>query len=449
MTRSDADYLRAFYQALAYEEPLAFDDPRRVPIYEHPEIAPTDPIKQLATSIDWSQGASTHLFSGYRGTGKTTELRRLTHVLEQRHMLTFTADIRAYLNLAAPIDISDFLLAFAGSFGDEVGKLLGWSGAGEESYWARFIHFLTETEIEVTEANVDLASLGPVGIKASLRTDLSFRQRLQDHMAQHVGALVADVRDYVTTCVEKLRERCGKQAKVVFILDSIEHISVPRDQHREITNALHTVFILNAPNLRFDQLHVVYTVPPWLKITSPGVGGLYTRWFSLPCIKVRSTQGSPWQPGVNALMQIVAKREPEWSRLLASEAWLHELILHSGGYIRDFMQLLRACLLRADEGPLPLSREAFEYAVADVRNGYGVLSHEDAFWLERVHRTHDIELANEDDLPKLTRYFDNHLVLCYLNGTEWYDCHPLLVERIEATARHARDERDTAGDREP
>lgn len=30
----------------------------------------------------------------------------------------------------------------------------------------------------------------------------------------------------------------------------------------------------------------------------------------------------------------------------------------------------------------------------------------------------------------LARFFDTHLVLCYRNGDEWYDVHPLVSEQV-------------------
>jgi hypothetical protein len=33
-------------------------------------------------------------------------------------------------------------------------------------------------------------------------------------------------------------------------------------------------------------------------------------------------------------------------------------------------------------------------------------------------------------LPDLARFLDTHLMLCYRNGSEWYDVHPTLRDEI-------------------
>jgi hypothetical protein len=37
-------------------------------------------------------------------------------------------------------------------------------------------------------------------------------------------------------------------------------------------------------------------------------------------------------------------------------------------------------------------------------------------------------------LPDLARFLDAHLVLCYRNGHEWYDLHPLIRDTVIAQA---------------
>jgi len=76
MATDDATYLKDFYRALA-DRPLAPDDPNYVRLYDGEGLVPTDPIRQLQTTIEWSTLESAQLFSGFRGTGKSTELRRL------------------------------------------------------------------------------------------------------------------------------------------------------------------------------------------------------------------------------------------------------------------------------------------------------------------------------------------------------------------------------------
>lgn len=354
-------------------------------------------------------------------------------------MTVVISDVRDYLNLDQPIGIGEFLLAIAGALGDAMAdpELLGWDPM-KEGYWVRVRNFMARTKVEL--GTVDL---GPSGLRANLKDDSSFRAKLGEHMAGRIGALLDDVRTFVAEIVAALRKRLGDETKIVYILDSIEHIAVPAEDHRAVTDALERLFTLHADKLGFEDLHLIYTVPPWLKVRAPGIDGLYQGAYLLPCIKVHDRDGARVEAGVRVLTEIIARRAPagEWQRLL-SEAQLERLIEQSGGYIRDLFQLVRTCLMSAPSN-MPLSDAKVELAIAQLKNDYlPAISHQDARWLARIARTHESELASEDGLPDLSRYFDTHLMLCYRNGVEWYDVHPLIADEVEAmVARLDRGER--------
>ena len=54
---------------------LTPQDRRYVPLYQDPELVRFDPVDALARAIKWTSGESVQLLSGFRGTGKSTELR--------------------------------------------------------------------------------------------------------------------------------------------------------------------------------------------------------------------------------------------------------------------------------------------------------------------------------------------------------------------------------------
>lgn len=125
--KPDGKFLKDFYNAVS-NRPLEPDDPRYVPLYDE-ALAGTDPVAQLALAVERST-ESVRLFSGYRGTGKSTELRRLKRQLEESGHLVFLCDMEHYLNLSTPVDVSDFLMAVAGSFDEAVREEYGEALAG-------------------------------------------------------------------------------------------------------------------------------------------------------------------------------------------------------------------------------------------------------------------------------------------------------------------------------
>ncbi len=74
--------LETFYKALGGDSglPLAPTDRYYVPIFEHdPE---KDPIDHLRLKITLAESQSVSLLTGFRGSGKSTQLKRLKVLLE-------------------------------------------------------------------------------------------------------------------------------------------------------------------------------------------------------------------------------------------------------------------------------------------------------------------------------------------------------------------------------
>lgn len=190
MASDQEQYLKELYGALRHE-PLEPDDPKYIHLYENTELTAADPMQALATTIEW-RGESKQLFSGFRGTGKSTELRRLRKKLQEHgNTRVVLCDMADYLNLTTPVDISDFLISAAGAFSDalEDESLLG-KDMMKEGYWARFRNFVTRT-------NVELPELPGAGLKSSLKADPSFRQEFQARMKDHLGALSNNVNEFM------------------------------------------------------------------------------------------------------------------------------------------------------------------------------------------------------------------------------------------------------------
>ena len=132
----------------------------------------------------------------------------------------------------------------------------------------------------------------------------------------------------------------------------------------------------------------------------------------------------------------------QWWHLLgpgaAGRARLDELSLASGGHLRDLIRLLAEIVRRTRE--LPASPEVFEAAVNHVRNQALPIADDDAEWLAEIARSHTTCLPSEAKIPSLARFLDTHRVLCYRNGSEWFDVHPLIRATVleQAAAVKAR-----------
>ena len=333
--------LKRFYQSLK-DQPLDPTDPYYIPYLE--EDPREDPIAHLRTRIDWSEAASVNLLSGQRGSGKSTGLRRLKKYLEKDGHIVFLCDMRDYLNLTTPVEISDFFMAVMGGLSDEIENLYQVNPGGR-GFWERMADFVKK-EVKIEEFSVGAEG---VELKASLKDDPTFKQKLQSYLRGHVARLVKEAHQFGVEAVDLVRKKYGDpDRKVVLLLDSIEQIRGVGAEAKTVYDSVENLFSVHADSLRLDLLHVVYTIPPYLIPLAPGLGrylgGAVVE--NLPSVHVFNQDGSEDSRGLKILKDIVGKRCPEWERIF-SEAQLRRMACATGGDLRDFFRLIKEVLIGA------------------------------------------------------------------------------------------------------
>ena len=93
-------------------------------------------LASLADAIVAAESmTSCHLFSGFSGTGKSTELLGLAQELEKQRYIVLIADALEYINLKRPLEVSELLIIAAAAFGEVAAKRLGRS-LGKPGYFA-------------------------------------------------------------------------------------------------------------------------------------------------------------------------------------------------------------------------------------------------------------------------------------------------------------------------
>ena len=149
---------KQFYNALDFDKPINFGLDRLVSAERAlPEKiyvpcihggSERDPVEELANQIDFSLSAGSYLFSGNRGTGKTTELLRLARRLEELSCEVFYVDMADYLPLTQRIEVTDFLISVIGAFSEKAAERIGVS---EETLTNTANHLAEKLELESIE----------------------------------------------------------------------------------------------------------------------------------------------------------------------------------------------------------------------------------------------------------------------------------------------------------
>ncbi|MCP4701909.1 MAG: hypothetical protein GY862_34380 [Gammaproteobacteria bacterium] len=407
----------------SYYEPYLKDSPED-------SDSPGDPIKRLGRRIIWSNSVSVNLLSGQRGSGKSTELRRLRKLLEEEACVVFLCDMQGYINLNFPIEITDFLLSVMLAFSESVGEKYQ-KDFVKENIGERFWNFLTNTNINLNELN--LASKGKiVSVKAALQQDPTFKRRLQEKLRGHVTGIVEQTNDFCNELTAFIKKKEGDDKKIVLLVDSVEQIIGIGDNATEVHQSVENLFGHHSEKLYLNGIDVLYTVPPYLPPLVPGLGrnlggGMIEY---IPSIHVFKRGGDPDANGLAVMRKIINRRFHEWQQIFSPEQ-LNEIALSTGGDLRDFFRLIKGILLRTETvEQLPVRANILKKAKAHMRAEMLPIPKDDMQWLKKINDSKKPELETVRELPRLARFFDTNLVQNYRNGDDWYDIHPLLKNVI-------------------
>lgn len=429
MASEDEDFKRDFYRSLQDQGYLEPDDPRYVPLPEllrAPDGVINDPAARLKQDIEWAVGEdSFQLFSGFRGSGKTTQLLRLRNELRAEGYGVLYVNMEEYVETSVPLDHVTFLIVLVaalaeaahGHGGDPKDTSAPLTTSSDRiATWWDGVKTLMTARGDTLDFGVNL---GVVNFKAELRENPAFRQRVRAALEVSLAELRKQAHGFIDGLVADIRKSNPDLVGVVALVDSIDHAD-NRSSFDEIKQSVHSLFTQYDELIRLPRMHVVYTVPPYLKFLQSRNDGVKM----LTTVKVRDKDsGEPYRPGVDALAGLVGQRG-DWSRLVGDRSSLEALILLSGGHLRDLLRLVAEVVALADE--LPVRPAVIDHAVSRVRNTLLPLADDERDWLARVAETHGPGLQKAERWDVLAGLLDRHLILGYLNGSEWYDVHPLV-----------------------
>ncbi|MCK4658338.1 MAG: hypothetical protein KAV82_02350 [Phycisphaerae bacterium] len=432
-----ADLIRDAFNRCKVEEWLEVGDDRYVDLNEL-GVRGSDHscIEFLFEAVDMSDAASHLLFSGFLGSGKSTELKILAHRFELSGYNVVFINTEDYLNLRVPANISDIMITIAAGMDRFLAEP---SAPGEirpfRRFWDRFRTFL-DNRVSLEKLTVKLPEIAE--LELAFTKDLDFKTRLYQSLEGRLPELARECREFLDECLGVLASR--HTGGTVLIVDSFEKLRGDATNATAVRTSVEEVFVRDWNYLR-TPCHAIYTVPPWLTFMEAGAATEFGRIHILPMCKVSNAKtGKPHKKGVQAMMDILDKRMP-LDDLFKDRTVLHPLVVASGGYPRDLLRMMRELLqrVRMKKLPLPLPTAQVKPIIAKVLNVIGEIyespiTDEDIDLLVRVAKDRDITGHTRADLHRLADLFDHHFVMSYRNGDRWFDLHP-LVRRSEKIKR--------------
>ncbi len=406
-----------------------------------------DQVANLKELLDWAspitdsmgqhRPGSTYLFSGLRGSGKTTELNRLIKELHADQVAAYYCDASLYLNLNDPeISLPDLLMTVLAGLADSVRQQHG-KDCLAQSFWERSKAFMN-SEVEL-KAKFKAAP-GNVGIELeyTLQDNPAFKEKLNE-FARASATFYEEAQKFTLELVNLIRARTGHQ-RIVLVVDALERLTAPPGDENKLFNSLKEVYFNQPARLQLPDIAIIYTAPPYLQAVLPNVETGFAQCLSLANFNVMRRPAPMQAPerdpvGIAKMLEILTRRFPEWPQALAQPVVEH-LAWLSGGNVRRFFDLVRnSTFFARTEVVLPLStpdEKPVRHAIAKAQEALQWLTKNDRVWLERFKAglpAGEIDKMQQD-LANIIRLFDHSLVLNYQNGEIWYNVSPLVREHV-------------------
>lgn len=386
-------------------------------------------VEKMELLLEDSHNSLIHrLFVGHAGVGKTTELYRLMHGAQKKGFLTCLGRCDIELD-SGDIDYTDVLLYILDLLVTQACnsqlKISEATIRNIENYWNSDVELCRTISMQAeAEVSADVQAQGGIGkvlrllagIRGILKNSAESKRVIRRKVEPRSSELVAQIGGVISEIRSQL-SRCGRPDIPFVILDGLDKI--PLEQARKI-------FKENGSRFQSLQIHLLVTFPISLSYT-PEYKDMQI-WFpnpmKLPMIKIRSWEhgayASDYREGAETLRSIVEKRA---SLALFAEDALNEMIVYTGGYLRDLFRCicdaaLRARLRKASRIELSDARKALDVLESDLNGRYG---DELIGKMEEIYRGSKYVSSSEE----ITVLLQIGAVLEY-NGTRWCDLHPLV-----------------------
>lgn len=364
-------------------------------------------------------------FSGHRGCGKSTELRRIAvdpKILSKFYPVHFTIRDEADIN---NLDFKDVLFAIGGRMYRDYkahGRRLPQQLENELESWRGKV----EEEIVRGDRYGGIEAQGGLDV---FFTSIALRMKLEP-------ATRHEVRQVIERNVIGLVDVINKIAIAIQAQEKKLPLLLIDDLDKPDLSAARQIFHGHRETMLQPNCAIVYTVTSPL-FYSAEFEAIRDRAIFLPNVKLHAQgQTRHQREGYKTMQEFVAKRLN--TELITPRA-LNEAVRVSGGVFREMARVMRSAIRRArKDGRIEL--EHVRSAEAEIRGEYRrLLTAEQRGLLKRVYEENRL-----DDPDKIAPLLQILALLEYANGEPWYDVHPALVPLLEVKLKEEVDSDSSA-----
>ncbi|BAY31935.1 hypothetical protein NIES2107_38210 [Nostoc carneum NIES-2107] len=426
-----ANTLKKAFQVCTLE-PLEGDDIEKYYV-DLSAVRKTSAVDSVSTILDFQEPAdfSTILFTGHRGCGKSTELKRIQKLWEKSyHVIYLEVNEETDINDASYTDLYlivikqvEFELRKLGLNFDE--KLLH-----NFEEWFKDITQETEETVEKSVSIEGEATLKPEApfiaklmvkllaqIKGSDKQKTTIRQTLEKDLSR----LKADINLLLGDAYVKLRKKYPDYKGLLIIFDNLDRVPPAVANH---------LFFDYAAQLQELHCTIIYTVPISILCSPKNPLALFDgNPHIVPMVNIYELERKTCdlkcnQAGLDATASLIEKRV-DIAAVFESRQELLELAKASGGHVRQLMQMMRtACQTASTRKHPKITAEDVTYAIKQQQFSFErFIPEEHYLYLAQVCITKDV---SKDDIGQLMLF--NTSVLEYNGNQRWNYPNPVVKQ---------------------
>jgi energy-coupling factor transporter ATP-binding protein EcfA2 len=368
------------------------------------------------------------LIAGHRGSGKSTELRRLQGELEKGADKFFTVFCEILEDIEPnDVDFPDVLMAIIRQTAEQLNKRLSikLKPGYFKQRWEEAKDILSR-EVDLTSLDLDVGlAKFSAAMKSSPNTRIEIRKLLEPRTSSWIEA----ANDVISKAALELSKKDYKG--LVVIVDGLDKMTLRPHPQVDCSTAEY-LFVQRHSQLTAFNCHLLYTMPIALAYScrERDIASLYGSATVVPMTMIRNADGRKNKQGFEKFRELI-RRRLEKAGVKEKDAFENdktrdEIIKHSGGQPRELITLIRDSMI---EGQLPITISAVNKVIKKAGHAYARQLREE-HWaiIEQVRKKHTLKRTQENDALCM-ELLDNRAILQYENGGEWYGLNPLLPQR--------------------
>jgi energy-coupling factor transporter ATP-binding protein EcfA2 len=405
----------------------------------------TKAVAQVDTILEFQEPEefTTILFTGHRGCGKSTELRRLEEKWKEEYFII-------YLEADREIDIQDarytdlYLVLFK-QIEYELRKLSIQFDLALINNFEDWFKEITKENEQTVESSVSMSgtlevSSSPVPIPfiakllvkllAQIKGSDKSKKTIRQVLEQDISRLQADLNFLLQDGLKKLRQKFPQYKGFLVVFDNLDRVPPNVGDH---------LFFDYAPQLQTLNCNIIYTVPISVLYSEKKVTNFFDNANIVPMVNIydlkRDIPALAHRDDVLKTVASLIEHRVKVDDIFESDDRLLDLIKASGGHVRQLMQMMRTAIISASSaGRTKIEAEDVTAATKQVQFDFErIIPDEHYPILVKVYLSKEI---SKNEMGQMVMF--NTSALEYNGNERWNYINP-VVKEIEGFQKALKD----------